>query len=132
MHGVDADPDAIGVNQFPSVSEFSVAIGALGNIDGGTGIFTPRHAAGIGAVRGDDLTIGETLIGEKAFVTLDEGAADESRREAHADGYNRRIVRFPTQEKKDFPLIDSKRQARSVGQIRVASAIEWLILIVVS
>ena len=119
MHGVDADPDAIGVNQFPSVGEFSVAIGALGNVDGGTGIFTPHHAAGVGAVCGDDFAAGETHVGEKAFVTLDEGAADESRREAHGDGYSRRILRFPTHK-----LTQAVEQSTFCNR--------WLISIVVS
>jgi hypothetical protein len=39
-------------------------------------------------VRDDDLTAGEADIGEKAFVALNESAANQTRLEAHAHGYN--------------------------------------------
>jgi len=78
MQGVDADPCATGVNQFPSVGKLAIVIVAFRNIDGRTGVFAAHHAAGVGAVGRDDFSIGEPYVGKKALVTLNQGAADES------------------------------------------------------
>lgn len=84
MERVDADPDALALDHFPGVRELAGFVGTERKINGAARLFTAEHAAGVGAVGGDDFAIGETHVGEKALVALHENAADQSRLEDHA------------------------------------------------
>lgn len=85
VHGIDADPAASDLDHFPGVSEFTVQIVAAGNVNRAAGLFAAHHAAGVGAVGGDDGAVFQTHIGEKSLVALDQRAADQTGLEAHGD-----------------------------------------------
>ena len=51
---------------------------------------------------GDDFAVGEPDVGEKAFVTLDQRAADEAGFEAHGQAYNETSAGFPTKRGERF------------------------------
>ena len=90
MHRIDADPVPIDPNHFPCEGELATFIFAAREINDAAGLFATEHAAGVGAVRGDDGAVGEADVGEKTLVALDQRAADEFRCEAHAQVYSRR------------------------------------------
>lgn len=88
MHRIDADPLLIDFDHLPGVGELAVGVVAARQVNRAPGLFAAQHAAGVGAVRGDDFAVRQLHIGEKALVALDESAADQSRVETHADGYS--------------------------------------------
>ena len=102
MHGVDADPHAIDANHLPGVGQLAIQISAARDQYGAAGVFAAEHAAGVGAVDGDDFAVGEADVGEKPFVALNERAANKLRWKKHLQSYSERGARFPTIRKKDF------------------------------
>ena len=78
MHGVDAHPSSANSNDFPGVEETPIFFVTTLDIHHAAGFFAAHHAAGIGAVCGDDFTVRQAHVGEKTLIALDQGASDQT------------------------------------------------------
>src|SRR4030095_14274854 len=94
MHRVDAHPDAPHLNHFPGVRELAPFVGAERDIDRAARLFAAEHAAGVRAVGGDDVAVGEAHIGEKSFVALHQRSTNEFFWKLHVGCYSRRKSEF--------------------------------------
>src|SRR6185437_5415888 len=106
----DADPPAVHFQHFPRVPELSFRAMGARYVHDAARFFASDHAAGIRAVRRDDLAVRQTDVREESFVTLHERAADVASFETH--GKLTEISNYP-QVAKCSTVIELQLRART-------------------
>ena len=76
-------PGLVHADELPGIGQLSIRVITAREINRAAGLPAAHHATRVRAVRGDDFAVGQTHVREKAFVTLNEGAADQTRRKTH-------------------------------------------------